>query len=167
MKHLRTLSPSLLLVLCACGDAPRPLDPPTATGSPHGAAGAGSPHASGEFAGFRGWVRLRGELADVQEGVLYLIARPVGSRIPVLTEQVRMDDHRITADEGGGRSLPFVLDSTDAKAMGGGAVQLPAGEMEVEARYDRDGYVDTKDDTVSDTRTAAVGATGLEFVLGG
>ena len=107
----------------------------TQAASPHSAA---QPAAASKTPKFSGRVVLEGDLAAAKTGAVFLSARRKGQRLPSLSHKFEMDDAGWTAS-GATRTLEFTL--TEADNMGGFGAPLGA-EMEVEARYDPDGFID-------------------------
>lgn len=131
-------SASALLLTCvaACFEAPERVSAASAPESPHAA--------SDRPVRFAGRVTLNGDLASVQEGSLFLIVRSPGSRMPALTRKYEIGDPAFQL-AGGQRVLHFSLDERDD--MGGAAAPM-AAEMELEVRFDPDGFVDTSEGVV-------------------
>jgi hypothetical protein len=134
MRHALLL-PALLPLFCACGERPQRI------GKEELASKAPSlPAAAVQTSRFAGQVVLKGDLAGVKSGAVFLSARRKGQRLPSLSHKYDITDPAWTAQEGN-RVLSFTL--TDQDNMGG--VNAPMGaEMEVEARYDPDGFIDTR-----------------------
>ncbi len=93
---------------------------------------------------FAGSVHLQGALAEVESGSLFLFVSPPGSRSPTLARKYEIGDPAFSID-GNGRQLRFALDERDCM-IGAGAPMLE--EMEVEARFDPDGVLDTDEGVV-------------------
>ena len=142
---------ALALVLSACGDAPRPVEAPSS-----------SPHAHGTFRGFAGQALLKGELALAERGALMISVYPKGTRMPALTTKIALDDPRVTRNARGERVVDFQLDESTSMIPGA----VPDGlEVELEVRFDLDGYVETKEGDVSAMVPARPGDRGLVLVL--
>lgn len=120
-----------------------------------------SPAASDGPARFAGRVTLKGDLATAQDGSLFLIVRVPGSRMPALTRKYEIGDPAFQV-VGGERVLHFSLDERDD--MGGAASPMVA-EMELEARFDPDGFVDTSDGVVRTTVRVHPGEQELSIEL--
>ena len=125
------------LVLASCGERPVRVDqsPPNETI-------------------FEGQVRLTGELAQKERGTLFVSARPVGSRMPILSRKFTLDDPAIIA-AGGERVLEYEL--TREHFMGGTEFHLPP-DVEIKITFDPDGIVETFDGVESVVVPATVGS---------
>lgn len=135
--------------LCAaCGEAPQRV------------AGPASPQQDLP-ARFAGSVRLQGALAKLDSGSLFLIVRPPGSRVPSLARKYEIGDPAFSTD-GAERQLRFALDERDSM-FGEHAPMFD--EMEVEARFDPDGIVDTDDGVVRASARARPGDREVSIVL--
>jgi hypothetical protein len=93
---------------------------------------------------FAGTVHLQGELARVESGSLFLFAHPPGSSSPTLARKYEIGDPAFS-DEGDEVQLRFALDERD-RMVGGSAALFD--EMEIEARFDPDGILDTSEGVV-------------------
>jgi hypothetical protein len=146
-----------LLCLGSCDDGPVPVDGPSgAYDEP--AAVAQRPVL------FAGVAVLRGEVATATTGALYVILRTRGSAAPAMARRYDLDDPALGAMHAGARRLAFELTLQD-DMLGQGSV--PPGELELEVRFDRDGDIGTKDDTLRAVAPTRAGETGLELVLAG
>ncbi|MEX1025775.1 MAG: hypothetical protein WD226_11950 [Planctomycetota bacterium] len=167
--------PTALLLLAACGQPPVPvqttksaLPPPQRMpdaarlpdGHPTGMTHPGMERAGASTATFTGTVRLEGELAQ-REGFLFVNVMPEGVRMPCYSRKftlaeadpaMRMDGDTLVVD--------FVLDQQ--YELGG----LVSGALVLEAVFDPDGYVDTKEPerVVASVATEA-GDEGIELTL--
>jgi hypothetical protein len=149
----------LSLTCIACGDRPErignesapPSTPPTAPAPAE--------------ARFEGRIVLEGVPAAAPAGAaVFVNARRIGQRLPALS---RKYDLAATTRDGDKRILMFQL--TDRDNMGGVASPM-AAEMEIEARYDPDGFIDPSPGAqeagvVRSTVPATPGAKGIEVVL--
>ncbi len=137
----------LCLAFCgACGDSPPPVDSGSTADLP---------------SRFAGSVSLRGDLATVESGSLYVSVRPPGSRFASLARKYEIGDPAF-AGAGDERLLRFSLDERDAME----SVRAPMfEEMEVEARFDPDGVLDTMDGVVRSTVRARPGAREVAIVV--
>lgn len=93
---------------------------------------------------FAGTVRLRGGLAHAESGSLFLFAQPPGASAPTLARKYEIGDPAFSSD-GDERQLRFALDERDR--MGSEVVGM-LEEMEIEARFDPDGVLDTSEGVV-------------------
>lgn len=134
-----TLFVLLLGLAGACSDEPQRIgksESATSPASPH-AMHPGTTPAAGTVH-LAGRVLLAGSLAKAQNGAVFLIARSGGRT--ALVHKYDMSGP-VWSTQGDERVLSFSL--TDQDDMGG--VGAPVGsKMELEARYDPDGFVDTK-----------------------
>jgi hypothetical protein len=90
-----------------------------------------------------------------------VIVRQPGSRMPTLARKYELGDPAWVA-RGEQRVLPFALDET--YNMGGAAA--PGGEqMELEARFDPDGLIETKTGNESEVVQVRPGATDIAVTL--
>jgi len=142
---------ALLLLLCAaCSEASGPavvLDEPEERPSD----------------GFSGRATLVGELADVDRGALMVSVYPTGNKMPLLTYRVDLDSPQVTRAEGE-LHFDFQLDTPTSMIPG----SVPEGmSVEVEVRYDVDGYVETKDGDVTVRVPAQPGDDDLALTLPG
>jgi hypothetical protein len=172
---------SLVLVLLAfvsCGDEPQRIgksEPMSAGHAPFGdsmppghppvgdSMPSGRPPVAAGMARLGGRVRLAGNLAKARSGAVFVIARSDGKL--ALVHKYDMTDP-LWADSGNERVLTFSL--TDADNMAG--VGAPVGsKLDVEARYDPEGFVGTtpsdKPGVVRSIISAAAGDTKLELKL--
>jgi hypothetical protein len=147
----------VLLFAASCGDAPVAVEEPAARAP--GGAHAGHAHGTG----FGGVAHLTGSLAEVAEGYLMVSVFPAGSRMPILSYKVGIDDPSVTT-EGGKRVFTFTLDESTSQIP----AQVPDGvPLEVEVRYDVDGYVDAGEGDVRARVAAKMGDEDLELTLEG
>ena len=169
--HMQTRRPCLaallVLVTWGCGDAPRPVDDAggrrTQLPPGHPPTGGDAPTQARPVAlGFAGKAILKGELASAEQGALMVSAFPPGSRMPILTTKIALDDARVRRTEQGERELGFQLDSASSMIPGEVAEGV---EVEIEVRFDRDGYVETKEGDVAARVKARPGARDLVLVL--
>jgi len=153
----RALACGLALAACtalaACGDPPVPIGPaggvPASSGSPSAAATVAASESAVAGSGetlFAGRVRLTGALAEESNGVINLVVRERGQRMPILLKRFTLDAPEIGDPEDGVRELRFELSSLDQ--MGGLGRALPEA-LEFRAAYDPDGIVETKEGMVT------------------
>lgn len=155
--------PSLMLlatamsVFVSCSEKPQriSMEESEAVEESSGAATALGP------ARFAGTVLLTGSLARADRGSLFLIVREPGSTVPSLARKYEIGDPAFSAQEGA-RVLHFALDERDD--MDGPAAPMVA-EMEVEARFDPDGFVDTSEGVVRARVRARPGDREIALVL--
>ena len=121
---------ALVSLLFACGERPQRVDVAAPASTP-----VSPPEPTPRFAGR---VVLEGELATARSGAVFLSARRKGQRLPALSQKFELNDPA-WVEQGPTRVLAFTL--TDANNMGGFGTPLGA-EMEVEARFDPDGFID-------------------------
>ncbi len=107
---------------------------------------------------FAGTLRLRGELAAQREGFVMLSVKPEGVRMPCYSRKYAVAE---ASPEDGGLRLDFELGPESR--MG----KIPPGGIVLEARFDPDGMVESKEGVVLATMPIQVGATDAEIVLGG
>lgn len=153
---------ALLLVLActACGDRPERIEQGSATPS--------APHAAPAPAAarFEGRIVLEGATEAPPAAAVFVSARRIGQRLPALSRKYDLAGGGWTKD-GDKRILMFQL--TDRDDMGGVASPM-AAEMEIEARYDPDGFIDPspgaqEEGVVRSTVPASPGSKGIEVVL--
>jgi hypothetical protein len=153
-------------LLAGCGDPPVPLEP--AGAAPATAATAPQPPQAGEAAVgsgdtlFAGRVRLTGALAEESRGVLNLVVRERGQRMPILLQRFTLDAPEISDPENGVRELRFELSSLDQ--MGGVGRALPE-QLEFRAAYDPDGLVETKEGMVTVEVPVVLGDRSIDVQL--
>jgi len=156
------LSLALAPWLLACGEAPQAVQQPgpTSASDPH----AGLARPTPVPASFSGRIVLRGELAT-RDGVLMVSACPKGSRLPLMSTLIRLEDAPPAGE--GERIVPFRLD-TGNDMMGGGGLPHDADGMELElsVRFDADGKVETREGDVTVAVPVQPDASGVEVVLG-
>lgn len=171
VRMVRTASVLLLAVsslAVGCGKGPVPVEDGSAgSGSTPGVLPEGHPpldggtapmaSAQGEDVRFAGVVRLQGELATRSEGYVFVSIKPAGVRMPSYSRKYSLAD--ASPAEDGERVLPFELDRSNL--MGG----LVPGDLVLEARFDPDGFVESREGVVVATTSAAPNDTSLEIVL--
>jgi hypothetical protein len=160
-----------LVALTACSGESRPTasarTDPAAEAS---AAGAPDPHAGLGLpqpvpASFAGTIVLSGALAGEQGGVLMVSACPKGSRLPLMSYLIRLDE--APPAEGERRLVPFRLDGSNDLMGGGGLPHDSDGmELELSVRFDADGKVETSEGDVTVAVPVRPDATDVEVVLG-
>ena len=133
--------------------------PPLTQEELDGGLGSGASLPSPEDVRFAGVVRLRGDLATREDGFLMISVKPEGIRMPSYSRKYALADAG-PVDDAGERLLRFELDQRNM--MGG----LLPGELVLEARFDEDGYVETKDDTVIVTVPTTANDTSAEILMG-
>lgn len=148
------------LACTACGDRPERIgkDPETPS-TPHMAP------VSAE-ARFEGRIVLEGAAEAAPGAAVFVSARRIGQRLPALSRKYDLAGAGWTKD-GDKRVLLFQL--TDRDNMGGVASPM-AAEMEIEARYDPDGFIDPspgaqEEGVLRSTAPASPGSKGIEVVL--
>lgn len=155
-------------LLAGCGDPPVPLEP--AGAAPLNQAAAPAPQAprAGEAAVgagdtlFAGRVRLTGALAEESRGVLNIVVRERGQRMPILLQRFTLDAPEIGDPVNGVRELRFELSSLDQ--MGGVGRAFPE-QLEFRAAYDPDGLVETKEGMVTVEVPVALGDRSIDVQL--
>ena len=113
---------------------------------------------------YEGTVRLTGALieqADEPGAAILVMARPNGPGSPYLVRKYDLSTTPLSESSAGELYLRFEL--TPQHVMSGEAP--PPTEVAVEAWFDGDGSVDTKDDIVLTRVMARRGARGLDLVL--
>jgi hypothetical protein len=105
---------------------------------------AADPRAADLPARFGGSVQLQGALAEIESGSLFLFVSAPGSRSPTLARKYEIGDPAFSTDRDE-RRLRFALDERDCMI---GASAPMFEEMEVEARFDPDGVLDTDEGVV-------------------
>ena len=172
-------APLLLLTLAtACGQAPVPVgeeqqqrvsEPPSEysdaetlpDGHPTGMTHPGLANGGAGDTTFTGAVRLEGDLAQ-RTGFVFVNVKPKGARMPCYSRKFRLDatsDPSITEAEGA-LLVDFVLDKN--YELGG----LVDGELVIEAVFDPDGYVDTKEpERVVQVSSVEPGESGIALTL--
>lgn len=123
----------LAFLVSACGEGPERIGQEAPTSKPPAPAPASSEPR------FEGRVVLKGTTEDAPGAAVFLSARRVGQRLPSLSRKYELRDPAWTKD-GESRVLQFQL--TDLDNMGGFGAPM-ATEMEIEARYDPDGMINT------------------------
>lgn len=124
----------------------------------HSALKTQSPHqeALGEVEIFAGVVRLRGELADRADAFLFVSIMPAGLNRPVGSEKIALSNPDLGTSGDGERAIPFRLEQ----------VSVVSGDVELQVWFDRDGYVDTKEEGSLIRRFhVAHGATDIDVML--
>lgn len=134
-----------------------PIDGGQGAGSLAGTA-MGMPPGGMEALRFAGVVRLSGALAASDEGFVFVSVRPAGGGMPLFSRKYAVADASL--EESGDRLLAFELD--EAHTMGG----VAPGVLELEARFDPDGFVDSREGIVTVRVPVEPGATDVEVVLG-
>lgn len=158
----------LLLLTAACTDAPVPVH--QAGGHQAGGGEALPPEhqhveAEAELApapdGFGGRATLVGELARAESGALVVSVFTTGSNMPHMTYRVDMDGPEVSrgVDE---LHFDFRLDPTTSMIPGSVPDDIP---LELEVRYDVDGFVETVEGDVTVRVPAELGDDGLELTL--
>ena len=118
------------------------------------------PGATDEDVRFAGVVRLTGPFAEMQEGYLFVSVLPEGVRMPCFSRKYELSD--AVAGPDGDRLLSFVLDRNNTMA----GLVPGVDKLVLEAWFDPDGSVDTKDGAVRVTVPIEPGDTDAEVVLG-
>jgi hypothetical protein len=161
MKNRRPLPSLVLLVpfLWACGKQEE-LDAEKRASAASAAQAAVEAAAQAESAiTFQGVVRLQGALAERSDGFVFVSVKPSGTPMPSYSRKYSYADAEMSPSAGGERKLTFELNSDHL--MGG----MGPGEHVLEAWFDLDGFVDTKDGSVRNTVPVGHGGSGLEVVL--
>ncbi len=109
---------------------------------------------------FTGRVILREALAT-GPGSLFVTVGPANSPMPYLMRKFDLDGPAVQPGPDGSRLVPFELTSAD-NFMG---KPVPAEELELKVRFDYDGFVETKVDSVSTSQVVAAGARDLEVTM--
>jgi hypothetical protein len=178
MKHApKPAALALLTFLSACGEPPRPLEPAPIAPADAGAlppghppvdapsgASSGAPSGAPAEERFAGVVRLRGALAQTQDGQLTLLVRQKGVPMPLRMHRWVLSDAEIGREKDGERVLEFALGPTDVMAPGMAPPPL-VGELEFKALYDLDGFVDTKADQVEVVVPVVIGQVDIDVTL--
>lgn len=155
----------LLFLAAACGPAPVPLENEPASSSapqplpPNHPPLDAQPPVSGIDFHVQGVVRLRGDLATRDSGFVFVSVKPQGIVMPSYSRKYAYSDPAITSAADGERVLTFELD--ESHLQGG----LVPGEHVIEAMFDPDGYVDTKDGVIRRSMAVKPGDSGIEIVL--
>ncbi len=179
----RSLTPfaivlALLSICFACGeDAPPPPpedvpaeDPATeASDSPHWATGdEGSmlpaDHDATEMPALSSWkgdVVLRGELAAATEGIIFMLVSSSDGGMTGVVRKIDVSSPDLPAAADGVRRIPFDIDSP--RGVGGFPPSVEA--VEIQARFDPDGFAETSEGNVTGYVFAELTAEGLEIVL--
>lgn len=186
--HALRFALAVPLLAVACGPPPQPVDgggsssyaqdpPPQAEGpgpldpNASGALPAGHPpvDATGGPAGplpdpstdhrWDGAVRLQGGLAQMGEGYLFVSIKHEGVSMPSYSVKLDVTDGR---PDGQDLLVPFEI--TEANAMGG-LVPGAAGIV-LEAYFDPDGYVESKEGQVRDRIPVELDQSDVEITLG-
>ena len=132
----RVIRPAALLVLLvACGDRPQRIG----SGVPAASGPAPVREAAAPPVRFAGTVVLEGDASVPDASAVFVSARRKGQRLPALSRRFGMKDPEWSMEDGN-RVLRFRL--TDQDDMGGFNTPLGA-EMEVEALYAADGFINT------------------------
>jgi len=136
-----------------------PLPPGTSTELPEGhpPIGGRATVDAGDDVRFGGVVRLRGKLASAPEGYVFISVKPEGIRMPAFSRRYALADAEPAVD--GVRRLPFDLDKTNM--MGG----LVPGALVLEARFDPDGIVESREGVVTASVPTKVGDMAAEIDL--
>jgi hypothetical protein len=151
----------LLGLACAsCGDRPQRIEQGSETPT--------TPHAAPAplTARFEGRIVLEGAPKNAPAAAVFVSARRIGQRLPALSRKYDLAGAGWTKD---GEKLVLLFQLTDRDNMGGVASPM-AAEMEIEARYDPDGFIDPtpgsqEEGVVRSTAPASPGAKGIEVVL--
>jgi hypothetical protein len=167
-RHLKLQRAAILLgLLCtACSDRPERIGKESGTPSaPHSPHAPTAPMAPAE-ARFEGRIVLEGAAAAPPGAAVFVSARRIGQRLPALSRKYDLGGGGWTKD-GDKRILMFQL--TDRDNMGGVASPM-AAEMEIEARYDPDGFIDPspgaqEEGVVRSAVPASPGSKAIEVVL--
>jgi hypothetical protein len=167
--RISALSAIALLPLLACSgeSAPSASADPVANAS---AGGWADPHAGLDRpqpvpASFAGTIVLAGELAAEESGVLMVSACPKGSRLPLMSYLIPLQDAPPVVD--GRRVVPFRLDGSNDLMGGGGLPHDGDGmELELSVRFDADGKVETSAGDVTVAVPVQPDATDVEVFLG-
>ncbi|MFT4540965.1 MAG: hypothetical protein ACI841_001723 [Planctomycetota bacterium] len=156
---------SLIFIGTSCGESGEVAGPggkpltkaeQDAVANAHGAA-----LAQGEVI-FSGEVRMTEELANADKGVVWLYARKVKTRSPLLIKRYPLDAPEFQVD-GADRVLGFAIRSTDTM-MSGMTVELPP-DLELKIEYDPDGLVETKEGTEAVVMPVAPGSLEIKVIL--
>ena len=104
-----------------------------------------------------GTVRLRGGLAQAGEGFLFVNIKPEGVAMPSYSVKVALSTGQAEGDE---FVVPFEI--TEANTMGG---LVDGIDLVLEACYDSDGFVESKEGQVRHSIPVEVDQLGVEIVL--
>ena len=145
--------PNLLLILplWACGDPPQPVDRPDPGGST-------PPPTDVHATVAQGQVLLEGTLATRPDGYVFISIKPSGQIAPSYSRKYSFMDPEVDPP-GEGRRLRFEL--SDIHRMDG----FSDGDHVLEAWFDTDGFVDTKEGGVRADVPMVRGQTDLEVQL--
>ena len=133
-RHSKLPRAALLLGLActACGDRPERIGKESAAPStPH------QPPVPAE-ARFEGRIVLEGATQVPPAAAVFVSARRIGQRLPALSRKYDLAGAGWAKD---GEKQVLMFQLTDRDNMGGVASPM-AAEMEIEARYDPDGFID-------------------------
>ena len=110
-----------------------------------------------------GELELRGDLARVSDGAVFVLARVPGQRMPLMVRKVDLTGAQPAAP-GAARVVEFALSEQDTMLPG---AQIPA-DVELEVFYAPDGTVDgPKEERISTTVPAKKGDVELKVTLEG
>lgn len=109
---------------------------------------------------FTGRVILSDELAT-GPGYLFVVVGRIGSPMPYLMKKYDVEGPEAVAGADGTRVVAFELTSADNFMD----MPLPPAGIELKVRFDLDGYVETKGDSVLETQPVEPGARDLEITL--
>ena len=101
----------------------------------------------------------------MQDGYIFVSLRLPGQSMPFMSYKIALADYPPVA--GSERSVPFELSDRTNQMPGGAPPELADSQLEIAARFDPDGIVDTKEGAVTVATPVGWGASGLELVFGG
>jgi hypothetical protein len=149
-----------------CGDAPQKLGPADVVGGHSADDGHDhSAHAPNAAPSWTGTIVLEGELAELQDGYIFVSLRLQGQSMPFMSYKIALADYPPVA--GSERRVPFELSDRTNQMPGGAPPELADSQLEIAARFDPDGIVDTKEGAVTVATPVGWGGSGLEIVFGG
>jgi hypothetical protein len=169
MKHkLVSLGVALLAtaIVSSCGDKEAGAAPPAASqpteaepeAPVHGALTPNPEMKESEH--FTGHVNLREALAT-GPGFVFVTVGRIGSPMPYLMKKYDAEGASVTPGPDGSRVLEFELTSADNFMD----MPLPETDIELKVRFDLDGFVETKVDSVLETLAVEPGAQDLEVTM--
>jgi hypothetical protein len=168
---------AVALGLLSCSDAPRDVpasQQPRKSGMPpdHPTLPADHPPidqpATDPSIEFSGRARLVGELAAAKGGFVFFSVRPRGTKGPLLTYRIDLADPKLaepvlTTGADGVRELHFVLNQRTSMMPG----DVPRDvEVELQALYDPDGDIDSKDGRYEAVVPVQIGASDIVLEIG-
>ncbi|MEM7309437.1 MAG: hypothetical protein AAF682_22330 [Planctomycetota bacterium] len=157
MRPLHHAALTLLLAAAAsCGSSSEPADSQGGEGAGEGQA---SPAEDADGFRFTGTVQLDGDLASRKYGYVFISVKPTDVVMPSYSRKYSFEDAEVDAPGSEPRLLRFEIN--ESHRMGG----LGPGDHVLEAWFDPDGFVETKEGGARETVPVGRGQDGIKVAV--